>query len=203
MLNNKFTLLSFALLLALSGCGRQCNDCDPCSEVDVPMSDVQFHSMFDEGLEEFDVATEVEIDGVSCDLHDFAWVEDTENADGFKNVCFSFDGDDVREDQADALAHNINLAKSRLHDDSDYQATIVVEGHACHSAGRPAYNMAKSESRAKAVYERCVEAGIPADCIKVVGRGQEVPAIIDGVEVTGDRVAQAPNRRCEMRVIYA
>lgn len=207
MFKNTYALLSLALLLVIAGCGKDCNECepcDPCSEVEVPLADVQFHSMFDGDIDEFDMPTEVEACAAdTCDLRDFAWVEDTENADGFKTVYFSFDGSNVREDQTEALQHNIDLVRARLAEDPEYEPTIVCEGNACSSAGHPAYNMAISEERARAVYDRLVEAGIPEDCIKCVGRGQEVPAIIDGVEVTGDRLAQAPNRRCEMRMIYA
>ncbi len=207
MFNHKFALLSLVLLLSLAGCRKGCNEsdlCDPCSEVEVPLADVQFHSMFDEDIDEFDMPTEVEACGAdTCDLRDFAWVEDTENPDGFKTVYFGYDGRGVREDQREALEHNIELIRARLAEDPEYEPTIVCEGHACHAAGRSTYNMAISEARARTIADCLIEAGIPEDCVKCVGRGEEVPAIIDGVEVTGDRLAQAPNRRCEMRVIYA
>ena len=60
--------------------------------------------------------------------------------------------------------------------DEGGEPTIVIEGHSCHSAGSKTYNMVLSERRAKAVSDRLVAAGIPADKIKIVSRGQECPA---------------------------
>ena len=197
MVHNKIWVLSLALLLVVSGCGKRsdsCSPCDPCREVDVPMGDGQFHRLFDSSME-----TEIEADSV-CD---FAWVAESENEDGFKNVYFTFNGHGIRDDQAESLQANIATIKACLETNKSYNPTVIIEGHACSSAGRDAYNLALSETRAKEVYDACVAAGIPADCMKIVGRGQEVPAMIDGMPVTGDRLAQAPNRRCEMHVIYA
>ena len=79
---------------------------------------------------------------------------------------------------------------------------MVIEGHSCHSAGSAVYNLALSEKRAKALADRLVAGGVPSQNIKVVGRGQEVPAVVEGKAVTGDRKEQAPNRRDEVRVIH-
>lgn len=197
MVHNKFAVLSLALLLVVSGCGKRsdsCSPCDPCREVDVPMGDSQFHRLFDSSME-----TEIEADS-ACD---FTWVAESANEDGFRNVYFTFDGKGIKDDQKEALAENIQTAKACIETNREYKPTLIIEGHACSSAGREAYNMALSEVRAKQVYQACLDAGIPADCMKIVGRGQEVPAMIDGMPVAGDRLAQAPNRRCEMHVIYA
>lgn len=198
MIHNKFGVLSLALLLVVSGCGKKdggCSPCDPCREVDVPMSDGQFHRLFDSSME-----TEIEADS-ACD---FTCVAKEANEQGFKNIYFSFNGHGVKEDQDAALKVNIETVKACLETNKSYKPTVIIEGHACSSAGREAYNLALSEMRAKEVYDACVAAGIPADCMKIVGRGQEVPAMnIDGMPVTGDRLAQAPNRRCEMHVIHA
>ena len=194
MVHNKIAVLGLALLLVVSGCGKRnngCSPCDPCREVD--MGDAQFSRLFD-GME-----TEIEADS-ACD---FTWVAESANEDGFKNVYFAYDGKCVGEDQKEALAANIETAKACVTANQAYKPTIVIDGHACNSAGRDVYNMALSEARAQQVYQACLDAGIPADCMKVVGRGQEMPAMIDGMPVTGDRMAQAPNRRCEMHVVYA
>lgn len=197
MVHNKFGVLGLALLLVVSGCRKSsdsCSPCDPCKEVDVPMEDNQFHRLFDSSME-----TEIEADGA----YDFTWLAESVNEDGFKNVYFTFNGKDIKEDQTEALVENIKTAKACIEKNKEYKPTLIIEGHACSSAGREAYNMALSEVRAKQVYQACLDAGIPADCMKIVGRGQEVPAMIDGTPVAGDRLAQAPNRRCEMHVIYA
>ena len=78
---------------------------------------------------------------------------------------------------------------------------MVIEGHACQE-GTPAYNVALSEKRAKIVADHFVAAGVPSSSIKVVGRGQECPAVINGKTVNGSREDRAPNRRVEVRVIY-
>lgn len=206
MIHTKHMLFSLALLLFCAGCGKRgANNNNMKQEVDIPMTDESFCSLFDGDLDEF--TTELDVSDVASrqdgGIYDFTWVEDAENADGFKTVCFGFDRHGMADDQRAALEHNVELVKARLAEDSDYKPTIVVEGHACHSAGQQWYNMLISERRAKLVCDELVRAGIPANCIKVVGRGAEVPAMMEGEMVTGDRMAQAPNRRCEMRVIYA
>ena len=206
MIHNKHLLATLVLLLVCAGCGkRRANNNNMRQEVDIPMTDESFCSLFDGDLDEF--TTELDVSEVASRendaLHDFTWVEDTENADGFKTVCFGFDRHGVADDQREALDHNIALVKARLAEDSDYKPTIVIEGHACHSAGQQWYNMLISERRAKRMCDEIVKAGIPGDCLKVVGRGAEAPMMVDGEMITGDRLEQAPNRRCEMRVIYA
>ena len=205
MIQNKHMLLSLALLLVCAGCGKRgANNNDVKQEVDIPMTDESFCSLFDGDLDEF--TTELDVSEVASrdnDGGDFTWVEDTENADGFKTVCFGFDRHGVADDQRAALDHNVELVKARLAEDSEYRPTVIIEGHACHSRGQPWYNMLISEQRAKCICDELVKAGIPQDYLKVVGRGSEAPMMIDGEMITGDRMEQAANRRCEMRVIYA
>jgi len=215
-MSNKYHItLSIVALLCLSGCGlrkqqqvkNETQQEIDARGVDFAICDESFRSIYNDELDEFDPSTEVETGRIQhkeqFDLHEFTWVEETENTDGLLNIGFGYDRHHLTPDQEAALNHNITLIKARLAEDPDYRPTIVVEGHACHSAGQPAYNLTISEKRAKCVYDRFVQAGIPAEYIKVVGRGDQVPAIINGVEVTGDRIAQAPNRRCETRIIYA
>ena len=80
---------------------------------------------------------------------------------------------------------------------------LVIDGHACHSAGSRAYNLALSERRAKVLADLMIEAGIPADCVKIVGRGDEMAALVNGKPVDGDREQQWPNRRDEIHVVYS
>ncbi len=207
MVKNKHMLLSLALLLVCAGCGKRgANNNDVNREVDIPMTDESFCSLFDPELDEF--ATELDVSEVASQdndggVYDFTWVEDTENTDGFKAVCFGFDRHGIADDQRAALDHNIGLVKARLAEDSEYRATVIIEGHSCHSAGQPWYNMLISERRAKCICDELVKAGIPQDCLKVVGRGAEMPAMMNDEVITGDRMEQAANRRCEIKVIYA
>lgn len=202
-------LASLLVLLALcAGCGKKnrMHQRDMRQEIDIPLTDDSFCSLFDDNLGEF--STELDVSEVIgnaelAELQDYTWVQDTQNEDGFMNIQFGYDSHALNSDQAKALKHNIELAKARLAEDSDYKPTLVIEGHACHAAGQPYYNMFISERRAERMCQALVQAGVPADAIRVVGRGDQMPMIIDGEMVTGDKVAQAPNRRCEMRVIYA
>jgi outer membrane protein OmpA-like peptidoglycan-associated protein len=193
-------LLSLVLLMACSGCLKRAKHEDNMhKELDVNES---FCSAFDEESGEF-ASTELDVQHVVCAQEDRAFSCESENSDGFKTVYFDFNSAAIAKDQKEALEYNIELAKAYLQEDSEYQPTIVVEGHACHSKGQSWYNDLISKKRAAAVCDAFVKAGVPADCIKVVARGAQVPAIVDGESVSGDKLAQAPNRRCEIKVIYA
>ena len=71
------------------------------------------------------------------------------------------------------------------------------------SAGSPAYNLAISELRARSLSNYFVQVGVPEDALKIVGRGHEVLAVVDGQKVAGGRKDQWANRRTEIRLIYA
>lgn len=110
----------------------------------------------------------------------------------FKRIYFDFDAYDVRPDQEATLAIDIQQARSA----AERGDAIVVEGHACNSAGSGTYNLMLSEKRAQSVAKALLEAGIPAAQIKIVGRGSEMP-LVPG----GDRIQQSPNRRVELYVL--
>jgi outer membrane protein OmpA-like peptidoglycan-associated protein len=140
---------------------------------------------------------------------DFSWAEESAQQERtFKTIYFDYDRDTLRKDQEEALAFDIELAQQMFDEykffgDEDQKPTVVIDGHACHSAGSRAYNLAISERRAKVIANKLVEAGIPQENIKVVGRGAEYPAVVEGETVTGDKTAQWPNRRDEMRIVYS
>lgn len=193
------------------------------SSVNIPLADdneddvdnVRVLSFFDEEIQEFSttdddfnisVAVETgqqDAASLSAD-QDFTWVEAADMDNEFKVVYFGFGDYDVRSDQEGAVELDIAQVNQLLAQSEETQAepTIVIEGHACHSAGSPAYNLALSERRAKKIADRFVASGISQDNIKVVGRGQEVPALIDEQAVTGSSEEQWANRRVEVRVIY-
>jgi len=112
---------------------------------------------------------------------------------GFKPLFFEFDKykiADLQPDQRQVLEHDANIAKTLA--GKGYR--LVLEGHACNSAGSTDYNMALSVDRATAVKEYLREKGVVGN-IETVGRGAShlmVPS--------GTREQQAPNRRVE---IYA
>lgn len=131
---------------------------------------------------------------------EFAWI-DAQTDDEFKKLYFSFNHYGVRADQKEALNYDIEQVKELIAEAGTIHPTVVVEGHACQE-GTPAYNLALSEKRAKAVADLFVAAGIDRSAIRVVGRGQECPTTINGRVVNGTREERAPNRRVEVRVIY-
>lgn len=110
---------------------------------------------------------------------------------GFKTVFYNFDDYNVRTDQKMVLAHNLNIAK----DLSKKGYDIVIEGHACDSAGTPQYNLVLSENRARGELDYFAQNGIPKDRMRTVGRGSEMRLV-----QFGNKEQQAPNRRVE---IYA
>lgn len=112
----------------------------------------------------------------------------------FETVYFDFDQYKIKPEQKAALERNVVKIKQAVAADNTY---IVVEGHACKSAGTPRYNTMLSERRAQEVKKVLVKHGIPAEKIKTVGRGSEMCKV-----PTGTREQQAPNRRVEFYIVH-
>jgi outer membrane protein OmpA-like peptidoglycan-associated protein len=166
--------------------------------------DESTRSFFD-GMEEFVSFAE---DGREFDLveaqgdraikrDEFAW-QDAAEAKQFETIYFGFNKDKVDKLEKEKVAHNIEKTKQLLADAKslDSKAKIVVEGHACDSAGSDAYNMSLSERRAKEISDQLVAAGIAREDIKTVGRGSEMRVVKEG-----NRDEQWPNRRVEIHLI--
>ncbi len=185
---------------------------------DVALDDTDVRSFFDEQIGEFESEEDLSIvmnddDAVEPEedrqdsLEKFSWIEAAakEGDEEFKVVYFDWDSDEVGVEQKENVSYDVQQTQEELKvsQKTGIEPTVVIEGHACHSAGSPAYNLALSEKRAKKVADRFVTAGIDRDNIKIVGRGQEVPAVIKGEKVTGSREKQWLNRRVEVRVIYS
>ena len=117
-------------------------------------------------------------------IQDISWEDETPE-DDFKTIYFDFDGRGIRPDQQDALEYNVKKAKKMSKDKK-----IVIEGHACHSAGSRTYNLAISDDRAKCIKDEFGDAGIE---IVSIGRGSEMPTVKGG-----ERAEQWPNRRVEV-----
>ncbi len=138
------------------------------------------------------------------DVSEFTWAEEQEELNEiFKAVYFDFDRDGIRDDQKKVADFDVELAKRKIAECKDHQITVVIDGHACHSAGTPAYNLVISERRARTVRDYLIAQGIPKANIKIVGRGDEAPAIVDGKKVSGNRQEQWPNRRGEVHITHA
>jgi outer membrane protein OmpA-like peptidoglycan-associated protein len=226
-------LLVILLLGISAGCGKQRKKQDlgaekpaatkevAINETNIPMAQDQAQSFFDDDLGEFELvdnntenkpeqlaqglaATEVLPQEELAD--EFAWAETEEKKaeNSLQAVYYEFDHYVAKNSETDKITHNAQVLKGSLEQEKNTsKTTIVVEGHACHAAGSAIYNMALSEKRAKDVADRLVSEGVSRDQIKIVGRGKEFPAIVNGKPVTGSIEEQWPNRRVEVSVINA
>lgn len=111
---------------------------------------------------------------------------------GLKTIYFDFDKFKIENSEKPMLDENAHAIKQL----TDKGYVVVIEGHACRSAGSAVYNMMLSEKRAKNVKNYLVKKGIRKDKLKIVGRGFEMCLIQEG-----DRLQQKPNRRVEFRVL--
>lgn len=205
--------LLLLLLLGMSGCNHknkkslkrsEKNKPVLFSEVDIPaakedviykyLDDVdEFKTLDDAKLADFDDAA------LFDQLDDDSWNMPENQKRSFKTVYFDFNKYTIRPDQEATVNANIAYAKELL---AQGAKELVINGHADSSAGSRAWNMTLSEYRAQALADRFAAAGIPREVIKIVGRGSDIPAIINGQAVKGDRIQQAPNRRDEIRVLH-
>lgn len=225
----KEALAALSILLLIPSCGgrgdkkqkiKPATDKMIQKEIDIPLAGDAIKDFFEEdenlqdfSLDEEDVALIQEASAhdslmqqvdTTGNVAEFAWATAQEKAaDSFKPVYFDFDRAGIKDDQKESVNFDVALIKQKIADNADHQVTVVVDGHACHSAGTPAYNLAISERRARVVRNYLIEQGIPEQNIKIVGRGDEAPAIVDGKKVTGDRQEQWPNRRSEVHIIHA
>jgi outer membrane protein OmpA-like peptidoglycan-associated protein len=140
------------------------------------------------------------LDEYSDESQAFNWIDEQAD-DELRRLYFSFNHYGIRPDQKDSLAYDIEQVKQLVADSGTAQPTVVIEGHACQE-GTPSYNIGLSEKRAKSVADLFVASGVDKNLIKVVGRGQECPILVEGKVVNGSREDRAPNRRVEVRVIY-
>ncbi len=194
------------------------------SDVAIPMAQDQSRSFFDDDLEGFELAdnqndakpeaidtskaNQVAEQPAQPEAEDeFAWVEEDEKRgqNDLSIVYFDFDKYIIKQNEEEKVVSNAASIKKMLDEQEKkgLNPTVVIEGHACHSAGSAIYNLALSEKRAKVLADRLVGAGISRSQIKIVGRGTQFPAIKDGKPVTGNREEQWPNRRDEIAVINA
>ncbi len=218
----KLSLLVIALVVALPGCGnRQKQESSrPSKRTNVEkymQLDGEIEDLDDEDLDDIDELTDEDIasfefpeededDEDEIDLEDilgdmdedeeYSWI-DAQTDDEFRKLYFSFNHYGVREDQKASLNYDIEQVRQLVAEAGEAQPTVVIEGHTCQEGDR-AYNLALSEKRAKTVADLFVAAGIDRSAIKVVGRGQECP-LTEGKT----RQERNPNRRVEVRVLYA
>lgn len=217
---NKLIFILCLTVIALPGCGQKKKQVKPVknaprneiASMDIPLAEDDIRSFFDDNIADFTLLEDDETpenrlvaeqtaSRDNDETDEFAWINEPEQKSS-KVVYFDFNRYAIREDQKDSVAQDIAYVKEELKkaEENDYAPVIVINGHADHAAGSAAYNLALSEKRAKVVANQFAAEGIS---VKTVGRGAEVPAVVNGKKVTGNRDEQAANRRAEVSVIYS
>jgi len=103
-------------------------------------------------------------------------------------VHFEFNKSDIRDADKSVLSKNADVLKK-----FDF-LKIAVEGH-CDERGSVEYNLALGERRAKAAMDYLAGLGVPADRMRTVSYGKEVPVCSDHSEDCWGR-----NRRAHFTV---
>lgn len=105
-----------------------------------------------------------------------------------QEVYFDYDKSDVREADRAALSKNADTLKK-----FDF-LKVTIEGH-CDERGTVDYNLALGERRARAAYDYLVSLGVPADRLRTVSYGKEIPVCSESSEDCWQR-----NRRAKLTV---
>ena len=95
-------------------------------------------------------------------------IDEIERLGLLQEIHFVFDRADIRDEDRAVLSKNAEALKKY------FQLRITVEGH-CDERGTVEYNLALGERRAKAAYDYLVSLGVPADRMKTVSYGKEIP----------------------------
>jgi peptidoglycan-associated lipoprotein len=103
-------------------------------------------------------------------------------------IYFDFDKSDIRESERGTLAKNAETLKK-----FDF-LKVTVEGH-CDERGTVEYNLALGERRARAAYDYLVSLGVPAERLRTVSYGKEIPVCTEHSEECWQR-----NRRAKFTV---
>jgi peptidoglycan-associated lipoprotein len=89
-------------------------------------------------------------------------------AQNVKDIYFDYDKSDIRADQQSSIQADVAFLQQHA------SVSFTVEGH-CDERGSTEYNLALGDSRASAVKNALVAAGLGADRIKTVSFGKEKP----------------------------
>ncbi len=201
-------LLALTILALVPGCWQKkaeqrVNKNDVLTDVDIPVADANIKSFFDADLGDMALADNAV--ALENDDAQYAWIDESGKNSGFKKVYFDFDKYNIKASEKEAVAQDVARMKEFMNQEQkDGKAVqFVVNGNSDHAAGSDTYNRILSEKRAKTLKDCAVAQGIPAHKIKVIGRGSDVPEMVNGKPCSGDRDQQWPNRRDEIQVIPA
>lgn len=117
-----------------------------------------------------------------------ASVDEIERMGLLEEIHFDFDRADIRDGDRAVLTKDADVLKR-----FDF-LKITVEGH-CDERGTVEYNLALGDRRARAAYDYLVALGVPAERMKVVSYGKEVPICRESSEDCWQR-----NRRAHFTV---
>jgi len=101
--------------------------------------------------------------------------EEIEKSGLLAEIYFEFDKAEIRDADRDTLTKNAAALKR-----FDF-LRVTVEGH-CDERGTVEYNLALGERRSRAAYDYLVSLGVPADRLKTVSYGKEVPVCQQATE---------------------
>ncbi|AXK60818.1 hypothetical protein C0J27_03675 [Candidatus Chromulinivorax destructor] len=208
----KYIHIFLCFMIITTGCAKKQNNKKTSTQISTKKTSIK-KSAFDENLEAFtldddalhnfaqeanssseQVVTDTTVKTTRKTNSIFEWesVAVDQSKNEFKTIYFAFDKYHIDKAQELSLQADIEHAKKMI----ALNKTIVIEGHACDSAGSAIYNMTLSEQRAKFIATKFIEAGIDKANIKIAARGQEMPAVKGG-----NRAQQAANRRVEVFAI--
>ena len=102
-------------------------------------------------------------------------IDDIERLKLLEEIHFDFDKSDIREGDRAILEKNAATLKK-----FDY-LKVTIEGH-CDERGTVEYNLALGERRAAAAHEYLISLGVPAERLKTVSYGKEVPLCRESTE---------------------
>jgi peptidoglycan-associated lipoprotein len=91
------------------------------------------------------------------------------------DIHFDYNKADIRDADRDVLSRNAEVLKK-----FDF-LKITVEGH-CDERGSVEYNLALGDKRSRAAQEQLVALGVPADRLKMVSYGKEIPLCTQSTE---------------------
>lgn len=208
----KYIHIFLCLMIVTSGCAKKKNNTSSTPQNSIKKTSVK-KSNFDENLEAFTLDDDAlhnfahesntssekpfidsiaKSSGKNSSMFEWENVSVDQSKNEFKAIYFAFDKYHIDGSQELSLQSDIEHARKMI----SLNKTIVIEGHACDSAGSAIYNMTLSEQRAKFIATKFIESGIDKAHIKIAARGQEMP-VVKG----GNREHQALNRRVEVFAI--
>ncbi len=206
---NKQFLAVLTIVALMPGCGFRSKKAEKrptkqevLTDIDIPVAQDEVKSFFDQDFDEL-ALSEQPFANVEDDSQ-YAWI-DQKNNDGFKKVYFDFDKYNIKATEKEAVAQDVDRMKKLLNEEANTgkQVQFIINGNSDHAAGSDAYNRILSERRAKTLKDHAIAAGIPAERVKIVGRGSDMPEIVNGKPCSGDKDQQAPNRRDEIQVLFS